>query len=252
MNDSGILEGLGGTMLKLGIWIVCIGIGLRVIVFILSSIAGNKPKPDQRPQVAAAPKPLPVAAPKEVEPKQAAPPNNDAEKSLILKAHAHLLRDEFRDAAMVLSLHPNLQQHAKDCRQIQHSWMGGVVRANLESRLNELDPDWFLKTPEKRSVTEPQPHQNTPARNISQFEVFGRSSKPSAATAGQVCRTWVGSHPGVNPKSAHVAVNVDNSGLWTDEHVRHHYPLLHYSGSQHQWDFVSVAGEEFLLLVVFG
>lgn len=86
--------------------------------------------------------------------------------------------------------------------------------------------------------------------NIVQFEVFGRASKPDASTAGQVCKTWVSKHAGVNPYNARVAVNVDNSGIWSDDNVRQHYGLLHYGGQTCTWDFVSVNGQKYLLLVV--
>ncbi|NLX97939.1 MAG: hypothetical protein GXY83_17390 [Rhodopirellula sp.] len=86
--------------------------------------------------------------------------------------------------------------------------------------------------------------------NIVQFEVFGRGSRPPGGIAGAVCKTWVSQHPGVNPYNARVAVNVDNSGIWSDVHTREHYGLLHYSGQKCTWDFVSVGGQQYLLLVV--
>jgi hypothetical protein len=86
--------------------------------------------------------------------------------------------------------------------------------------------------------------------DIVQFEVFGRIEKPSGATAGQVCKAWVSRHPEANPSKARVAVNVDNGGIWADPHTRAHYGLLHYRGHTCTWEFISVGGQEYALLIV--
>jgi hypothetical protein len=83
------------------------------------------------------------------------------------------------------------------------------------------------------------------------FEVFGRSAQPDVTVAGRVCQTWIQTNPDVNPANASVRVNVDSSGLWGNEHVRAHYPLVHHRGSKHLWQFVMVAGQQYLLLIVF-
>jgi len=88
---------------------------------------------------------------------------------------------------------------------------------------------------------------------VSVFEVFGKDRPPSESQAGAVCKKWVQDHPGVNAAAARVRVNVDNSGLWTDNYAREFYPMIHpeYRGRKYLWHSLGVGSQEFWLLVVF-
>ena len=103
----------------------------------------------------------------------------------------------------------------------------------------------------RKAAAEPAQRSSKATGAVAVFEVFGRSTPPDGAVVGRVCQTWVQSNPGVNPGNARVKVNSDTSGLWTNGNVRAHYPLLHYRGHKHLWEFLTVSGKQYLLLVVF-
>ena len=95
----------------------------------------------------------------------------------------------------------------------------------------------------------PSPSRST--GSVAVLEVFGRGAAPSVSAARQVCDAWVKQNPGADPSHARVRVNVDTSGLWTDQYARAHYPLLHYRGQESTWEFIRIGDQEYWLLVVF-
>ncbi|MFC1451998.1 formylglycine-generating enzyme family protein [Verrucomicrobiota bacterium] len=85
------------------------------------------------------------------------------------------------------------------------------------------------------------------------LEVFGRESIPDEATAHRVIEAWGGLRFASQAESGSgvtVRVNREDAGLWSDPHVRAHYPLVHYDTDCFRWDLVTVDGREYWLLAL--
>ena len=144
----------------------------------------------------------------------------------------------------------NLQIAAADA---QHWWKTGQVplRATPIQGGAGRAPSTATTPTSPRAGSVPSPSNGPITGTITSFEVFDRTTMPSAVEATQVCQTWTKANPAANAASANLKVNRDTSGLWNDFHAKAHYPLLHYRGQQHAWEFITVGNRQYLLLVVY-